>query len=168
MGDRSTFRIALRPADPYDVLRGRYFILNPEGGSIDTADLGQGNRLSAGDLEKLLDGEEAFRGDARIGFCPDGEIERICALARTDAQLPSAPVAHWSAGQVSLSRAAGTAGPEYFGSIDLGLDRFFLPDQAKLPAPENATGWELEVIDRPGQLLLPKRLWFGGKPVELR
>lgn len=159
-----SFRIALDPVDPYDVLRGRYFILNPQGVRIATEEPAQSAPLSVGALRTFLGGADlSYHGKAQIGFCPAGAIRKVCALARPGAALPAAPGALWTSGKVHLWK--GTEG-QFRGSIDLGLDRFFLPNRAKLPAPENTAGWELEVVHRSGQLLLPKRLWFGGKPVE--
>ncbi len=158
-----TFRIALAPIDPYDVLRGRYFILNPQGTRIATEGSAQNAPLSAGAVRTLMGANLSYHGKARIGFCPAGPIRKICALARTNAPLPATPDVLWTTGEVNLWEGAGSQ-PE--GNIDLGLDRFFIPNRARLPAPENTPGWELEVVHRPGHLLLPKRLWFGGKPVD--
>ncbi|HXU44249.1 MAG TPA: hypothetical protein VN783_01880 [Thermoanaerobaculia bacterium] len=164
-----TFRIALRPVDPHDVLRGRYFILNPKDGSFAGRTADSGPLLSDAALARFLGRETAYHGRARIGFCPRGAIERICALARPGGP-PTGPAEHWVAGQVRIWYAKGPdeSSRGYTGSIDLGLDSFFLPERAKLPAPENAPGWELEVVYRPDLPPLPKRLWFGGRPVDLR
>ncbi|HEV7671553.1 MAG TPA: GDYXXLXY domain-containing protein [Thermoanaerobaculia bacterium] len=163
-----TFRLALAPVDPHDVLRGRYFILNPQGATIATANL-NASPLSTAAFQAFLGPAPAnyYHGPVQVGFCPAGAVRKICALARPDAVRPAIPGVLWASGSIVLWR---NRGPDmklnFSGDIDLGLDRFFLPDKARLPGPENAAGWELEVVHREGQLLLPKRLWFGGKPVE--
>jgi hypothetical protein len=163
-----TFRVALNPVDPYDVLRGRYFILNPQGATIATMNP-NASPLSIAAFQAFLGPAPAnyYHGPVQVGFCPAGAVRKICALARPEAVRPALPGVLWAAGSIELWRSRGQDRKMNFtGDIDLGLDRFFLPDQARLPAPENASGWELEVVHRPGLPLLPKRLWFGGKPVE--
>ncbi|HXU32343.1 MAG TPA: hypothetical protein VN851_17385 [Thermoanaerobaculia bacterium] len=157
-----TFRIALNPIDPYDVLRGRYFILNPRGTAIGPERPSEDSLLSAAAYKAFLGSETSYTGKAQIGFCSSGAIRKICAIARPDAPLPAPTGALWTTGEVNLWRDPKK---QFTGSIDLGLDRFFLPNRARLPAPENVPGWEIEVVHRPGLPLLPKRLWFGGKPV---
>ncbi len=161
----STFRIALNPVDPYDVLRGRYFILNPRGAGFDTAKPVPGSTLTWGAISASpwsWDASSSYSGSAQVGFCPAGPLRTICALTLPGSPRPPAPGnTLWALGKVEISRGES----RFNGTIDLGLDRFFLPNRALLPAPENAPGWELEVVHRPGLPLLPKRLWFRGKPV---
>ncbi len=147
-----TFRIALNPVDPFDVLRGRYFILNPKGTRIDAS--------SPFDL-KAFPGLW-HQGRVQVAFCPSGAIRTICGFAPLGGERPALAGALWASGEISLSTIKG----QTTGNVDLGLDRFFLPNRVVLPAPENAPGWELEVVHREGQRLLPKRLWFGGKPID--
>ena len=65
-----TFRIPLAPRDPYDVLRGRYFILNPLDRDLNTS---QGGAILTGaTVETFLRGEKGFYGTALVGFCPAG------------------------------------------------------------------------------------------------
>lgn len=162
-----TFRLALAPVDPYDVLRGRYFILNPKGTAIGTAPASANDPLPAAVYQDFLGKEDSYQGKAHIAFCPAGAVRKICGLARPGAPPPALPGALWATGDLSLWRNLNRADKVRFsGGFDLGLDRFFLPNRAQLPAPENAPGWELEVVHRQGLPLLPKRLWFGGKPVE--
>ncbi len=47
-----TFRIPLQPRDPYDVLRGRYFVLNPRDSSIRTGQ--QGVVLTVDEVQRFL------------------------------------------------------------------------------------------------------------------
>lgn len=146
-----TFRIPLQPVDPYDVLRGRYFILNPQDRRIQP---GPASRLPAAELSGLATG---LREPALIGFCPEGELYRVCALARTPEQA-DARAKFWSRARVRM-QAGGLV------DVDLGLDRFFIPNRARLPAPEREQGWEVELAHRPGLTPLPKRLFFRGAPV---
>ena len=149
-----TFRIPLQPVDPYDVLRGRYFILNPEDRRIQ---LGAGTRLPSAELRRAAGDTTGFHGTAFVGFCADGALHRICALARMKEEADGR-AAFWSRARVFYTAGAG-------GDIDLGLDRFFIPNRAQLPAAERDQGWELELAHRPGLTPLPKRLFFRGTPV---
>lgn len=150
-----TFRIPLSPVDPFDVLRGRYFILNPQDARIKSG----GGRLDDDAIGRFLASEPFFHGPALVGFCPEGEAYRVCNLARLDAS-PSGPESFWVRAFVTLSVSA----PNWFITVDFGLDRFFLPNRVRLPGGENNAGWELEVLYRPRQSLLAYRLWFGGQP----
>jgi len=163
-----TFRIPLRPRDPHDVLRGRYFVLNPLDSSIKTGD--QGVALTAEEVKRFLGSDTSFRGPARVGFCPQEEHYRICAIARRGEALAGGSAQHWSRADVSVQWEESTwrAGkqihdPGYRLDIDLALDRFFLPNRVTLPAPESDLGWELEACHRPGLSPLPKRLLFRGQ-----
>jgi len=151
-----TFRIPLRPVDPFDVVRGRYFILNPEDARIAVGSTGP--LLTKQDVDAFL-AAGSPAGIALVGFCPAGAHYRICGLRRPgDRSLPG-PARYWSRAFVTVQ------GPEV--QVDLGLDRFFLPNRATLPGPENQPGWELEVSYREGQTLLPRRLWFANEPVDV-
>jgi hypothetical protein len=107
-----------------------------------------------------------------VGFCPDGALNRVCALARS-AQEVDARASFWSRARVKVQTPLRTwregrmlTEPGWQVDIDLGLKRFFLPNRAKLPAPERQLGWEVELAHRPGLTPLPKRLFFRGSPVE--
>jgi hypothetical protein len=140
--------------DPYDVLRGRYFILNPQDRRIEP---GTGTRLPSLEARRLTGNAAFFQGPALVGFCPDGELYRVCALARTEDDV-DARAAFWSRARI-VSPAVGPL------DIDLGLDRFFIPNRGQLPAGEREQGWEVELAHRPGLTPLPKRLFFRGRPV---
>lgn len=166
-----TFRIPLQPRDPYDILRGRYFVMNPKDASIKTG--AEGILLTAEGVKRFLGAETSFTDTALVGFCPQGESYRVCALARVGERPPSGSAQHWSrARRLSIHWESqawrdGKQVPEpgYRVAIDLALDRFFLPNHASLPARENEPGWEVEVCHRPGLTPLPRRLFFKGQPV---
>lgn len=169
-----TFRIPLRPVDPHDVLRGRYLVLNPRDADVRTG--GPGVALRASDVERFLAGAASFSGPARVGFCQVGREERLCALAPKEGDLPAGPARFWSRARLTISEEPmGKAAKEaprngrtraYRVGVDLGLDRFFLPERLRLPAGENDPGWEVELSHREGLTPLPKRLWFRGTPVD--
>ncbi len=157
------FRVPLRPVDPFDLLRGRYFRVNLRDQSITT---GQADTLlTPQEVERLVGPISAyprFVGAAQVGFCPQDGLMRICALRRLDdAQGGSGQF--WSRARVRVFRTTDRA--QWDVSIDLGLDRFFIPNRAVLPARENESGWELEVCYRPGLAPLARRLFFRGQPV---
>jgi hypothetical protein len=155
----STFRIPLQPADPYDLVRGRYFVLNPLDGRIDAPS----TWLSGQEVDHLLGPEPAFAGTLQVGFCAEGDLQRVCALARPGEE-PTASARFWC-------RAFGTIRREREGwsvQLDLGLRRFFIPSRLQLPARENREGWTLEVSHRPGLTPLPRRLFFKDTAVDLR
>ena len=164
-----TFRIPLQPRDPFDVLRGRYFILNPKDGSVKAG--ADGILLTASEVKRFLSGRDSFAGVALVCFCPHGDSYRVCRLAETGAKLSDEEARYWSnARHVSITwedviwRNGGSVKePGYRVEIDLALDRFFLPSRVVLPGRENAEGWEVEVCHRPGQTPLPRRLFFNGK-----
>ncbi|HLA78999.1 MAG TPA: GDYXXLXY domain-containing protein [Vicinamibacteria bacterium] len=165
-----TFRIPLQPRDPYDVLRGRYFILNPSDAAIKTGL--DGVLLPAEEVKRFLGTDVAFVGTALVGFCPQEQRHRVCALARSKEPLSGKPGQYWSRAGLTVrwedrTWRAGKEVPEpgYRVHVDLGLDRFFLPNRAVLPARENEPGWEVEVCHRPGLTPLPRRLLFKGQPV---
>jgi hypothetical protein len=164
-----TFRIPLQPRDPYDVLRGRYFVLNPRDASIKTG--AEGVVLTAEEVKRFLGGETSFMGPALVGFCPQGDIHRVCALARLG-EPRDAGAQHRSRARLWIHwedqvwrKGQQVPEPGYRLTIDLALDRFFLPNRATLPARENQPGWEVEVCHRPGLTPLPRRLLFKGQPV---
>jgi hypothetical protein len=166
-----TFRIPLAPRDPYDILRGRYFVMNPKDGWLKTgtADV----RLSESEVERFVGQEVSFSEPALVGFCPDGEVYRVCALAHLGEDPPPGPAQFWSrARRLSIlhEETAWRDGkevrePGYRVTVDLALDRFFLPNRATLPARENESGWAVEVSHRPGLTPLPRRLFFKDEPV---
>ena len=165
-----TFRIPLTPRDPYDVLRGRYFILNPLDSRLKT---GQGDTLlTKATVETFLRGEKYFDGPALIGFCPMADVHRVCGLQRLEDGTPSD--GFWARSRVTVvdeptnyRDGKQVADPGWRVSLNMDLDRFFLPEKFVLPGRENDTGWQLEVSHRPGLPLLPKRLWFRGQPVRI-
>ena len=164
-----TFRIPLAPVDPHDVLRGRYFILNPRDGNART---GQGDTLlTEATVTTFLRGEKQFDGPALIGFCPAGDVHRVCGLQKLEGGTPRD--GFWARSNVSIYpeersvRADNSVvEPGWRVILDMDLDRFFLPDDLQLPGHENDPSWELEVSHRPGLPLLPRRLWFQGQPLE--
>jgi hypothetical protein len=154
-----TFRIPLRARDPFDLIRGRYFVLNPQDASIDSGSAS----LSEQEIARFLGPESAFAGSVRVGFCPTGDVYRVCALARPG-DRDSGSARYWCRAFATLTR-------EHHGfklRLDLGLRRFFIPNRLQLPAAENQDGWELEVSYRPGLSPLPRRLFFKETPIDLR
>jgi len=151
-----TFRIPLQPRDPYDVLRGRYFIMNPKDSRIRPGT--EDALLPISELRRFPGSDSIFIGPALVGFCPQGDVFRVCALRRLSEPLGES-AQHWSRARVVVSGDHVT--------IDLGLDRFFLPNRVILPGRESERGWEVEVCHRPGQSPLPRRLFFHGQPVVL-
>jgi hypothetical protein len=154
-----TFRLPLRPRDPFDLVRGRYFILNPQ----DTSISAPSPWLSQAEIERFLAGSSGFHGRAKVGFCPAGEVYRVCALARPDEEV-RASARFWCKGYATITDGKG----HWDVQVDLGLSRFFIPNRLQLPARENEEGWELEVSYRTGQSPLPRRLFFRGSPIDLR
>lgn len=164
-----TFRIPLAPRDPYDVLRGRYFVLNPRDGQLKTGE--PDTVLTSAAVETFLAGETTFDGPALVGFCPYRDVHRVCSLQRLENGRPRDGL--WARGDVNVSAEAtedrdGKAAPDlgWRVTIDLDLDRFFLPDALVLPGRDTDPGWELEVSHRRGLPLLARRLWFKGRPVD--
>jgi hypothetical protein len=148
-----TFRIPLRPVDPFDVVRGRYFNLNPEDATVE---VGPGTKISGDELHRLTGTQMYFYGEALVGLCPAGDVYRVCALRPLEEpSLPPEP--RW----VRASTTVQSNGLDKWTlGIYFGLDRYFLPNAAQLPAAENAPGWQLEVLYRPRQALLARQLWF--------
>jgi hypothetical protein len=154
-----TFKVPLRPRDPFDLVRGRYFVLNPQDATI----VPGSGPLSSENVERLLAGQQFFAGTVEVGFCPSGDLHRVCALARPG-QARDDRARFWSHGFATISKAA--AG--WSVGLDLGLHRFFIPSRLELPARENEEGWQLEVCHRPGLSPLPRRLFFKGTAIDLR
>jgi hypothetical protein len=167
-----TIRIPLQPRDPYDLLRGRYFVLNPRDRAIESGS--PDVMLATAAVERFLAGEHAYAGPALVGFCRAGQVHRVCDLHRPGAPpAPSGGERLWSPARATVSwpRVTDASGVrvrfDWSVELDLHLERFFLPDRLQLPGPEQAPGWELEVSWREGQPLLPRRLWFRGAPLAL-
>jgi hypothetical protein len=164
-----TFRIPLNPRDPYDVLRGRYFVLNPRDSRIRTAD--PDTPLPREAVERFLAGEKFFGRRALVGFCPQGEVHRVCGLRRTEEGpgegfwAPALVVIGETPVYPARTTPPPAPSPGWDVDVDLDLTRFYLPNRFVLPGRESEQGWELEVSHRRRQPLLPKRLWFQGRPV---
>lgn len=165
-----TFRIPLAPRDPYDVLRGRYFILGPRDASlrVPSPDV----PLTEPAVRAFLKGDASWSGPVEVGFCPEAAVHRVCALKRVS-EGTSGEAAYWSRGVASVFRedvvwrdGKEEKSPGFRVNLELGLDRFFLPNRIVLPGRESEPGWELELSHRPGQVPLPRRLWFKGLPLQ--
>lgn len=154
-----TFRIPLRPRDPFDLIRGRYFVLNPLDASI-----ASGSSTVTPEITRFVGSSGSFAGNVRVGFCPVEAVYRVCAVARSGEELPQGPARFWCKAFAVLRKQEGGWSLE----LDLGLRRFFIPNRIQLPARENEEGWELEVSYRPRLSPLPRRLYFRGTPVDLR
>lgn len=155
-----TFRVPLQPADPYDVLRGRYFVLNPLDTRVDLED--PASPFTPAERTALQRDAARWNTPALVGFCPAGAVHRVCAIRVDGHEALGRPTEVWARARVHVLRYE--KGPTLH--VALGLERFFIPNRAVLPARENEPGWELEVSHRPGRKLLPRRLWFSGKPVD--
>jgi hypothetical protein len=158
-----TFRIPLAPRDPYDILRGRYFVLNPLDSRLKTGE--RDTFLTAGTVQTFLRGEKYFDGPGLIGFCPAGDIHRVCGLQRLEDGTPHDGL--WARSRVNIIDEYGLADPGWRVILNMDLDRFFLPEKLQLPGAESQPGWQLEVSHRPGLPLLPRLLWFQGQPVRI-
>jgi uncharacterized membrane-anchored protein len=154
-----TFRIPLRPRDPFDLLRGRYFVLNPLDSVVDS----RSQQFPQADVERLVGSSGAFTGAVQVGFCPVDDEYRVCAMARLR-EKPPEQARFWCRGHATAYRREG----QWEVKLDLGLHRFFIPNRLNLPAHENQTGWQVEVSYRPGLSALPRRLLFKGTPIDLR
>lgn len=154
-----TFRIPLRPSDPFDLIRGRYFVLNPLDSSID----GRSPLFPRADVDRLVGSAGYFAGTVQVGFCPVDSVYRVCALAQLG-EKTEGPARFWCRGDATV----GTYDGHWTLTLDLGLHRFFIPNRLALPARENQEGWELDVSYRPGLSALPRRLVFKGTPIDLR
>jgi len=154
-----TFRIPLRPRDPFDLVRGRYFALNP----LDATIAATSSLFPQADVERLVGSAGTFTGPVQVGFCPLDGVYRVCSLALLS-ETPAGTARYWSRGYavISWGREHRTL------TLDLGLRRFFIPNRLELPARESEVGWELEVSHRPGLTPLPRRLYFKGTPIGLR
>lgn len=155
-----TFRVPLRPRDPFDLIRGRYFVLNPQDSSLDSGSAS----LTQAEVDHLLGSSNAFVGSVQVGFCAAGDVYRVCALARPAEKPPTGSARFWCKGFATLTKHESG----WRLALDLGLRRFFIPNRLQLPGGENEEGWELEVSHRAGLTPLPRRLFFKGSPIELR
>jgi hypothetical protein len=166
-----TFRIPLQPLDPYDVLRGRYFRLNPLDASLKTGR--PGTYVDATAAQRIAGSESYYQGPVLVGFCPIEGVHRACDLRRIAGEPEGGDARAWARARATVSYQQATPAtngmaavePGWVVTLDLGLDRFFLPNRVELPGRERDPGWELEVSHRAGQPLLPLRLWFRGQPV---
>lgn len=157
-------RLPLEPRDPFDLMRGRYFILNPRDSTIDLGS--RESYLTEAKVERFLASETYFSGRALVGLCPVEAHHRLCSLYRWDETPPFEEAPFWSLGFVTIAVDGGRGkAPPVRVRVDLELDRFFLPAGAQLPGRETDSGWEIEVAYRFRQTLLPYRLWFRGRPV---
>jgi hypothetical protein len=154
-----TFRIPLRPRDPFDLIRGRYFVLNPLDSTVDR----QSPLFPQADVERLAGSSGSFAGTVQVGFCPVDSVYRVCALAQPSEKAVGS-ARFWCRGFATV----GTIDGIWKVDLDLGLHRFFIPNRLELPAHENQEGWELDVSYRPGLSALPRCLFFKGKPIDLR
>lgn len=154
-----TFRIPLQPRDPFDLVRGRYFVLNPVDGTLDS----RSPRFPRTDLERLVGSSGGFAGVVQVGFCPVDDLYRVCALARPG-EMASERAPFWCRGRATAYVHDG----HWTVNLDLGLRRFFIPNRLRLPAHENEEGWQVDVSYRPGLPVLPRRLVFQGTPIEVR
>jgi hypothetical protein len=154
-----TFKIPLRPRDPFDLVRGRYFVLNPLDSILDWRSF----QFPRADVEHLVGSSNAFRGAVQVGFCPIDDVYRVCALAQPK-EKTSAKVRFWCLGFATVNKRDG----HWYVDLDLGLHRFFIPHRLDLPAYENQEGWQVEVSHRPGLSAIPRRLFFKGTPIDLR
>ena len=155
-----TFRIPLRPRDPFDLIRGRYFVLNPWDSSVDESSAA----FPQEEIASFVGSSYGFSGPVLAGFCPVDQLYRVCALARPQDKPPPGPAQYWCKGTAYINRRDGC----WRMSLDLGIERFFIPNRIQLPARENEEGWELEISYRPGLSALPRRLFFRGTPIDLR
>ncbi len=161
-----SFRIPLRPVDPFDPVRGRYFILNPADRQLSTTSDSQLTTEEARQFITAADpkaNDSYYSGRALVGLCPEEHLFRVCALRPAGSSSPEGHRAkYWVAALVNLSsyQSAG-----YRVDIDFKLDKFFLPNRIQLPGRENSAGWELEAVYREGKYLIPRRLYYRGEPV---
>jgi hypothetical protein len=159
-----SFRIPLRPADPITTLPWRVLAAHPLDEEIDPG--APDVALGTDEVQRFLGTRKFFFGAALVGFCPRGDIERVCALAPIESAVPSGPARHWARAFVRLGEAPFTPKRPVGGSrINFQFDRLLMP--VPLPQTRSGPGFELEVADRPGQPLLPLRLWFRGQAFEL-
>lgn len=154
-----TFRIPLRPRDPFDLIRGRYFVLNPLDSTVDW----RSDLFPQADVERLVGSSGAFAGTVQVGFCPVDSVYRVCALNQLG-EKPADSARFWCRSFATVGNFDG----HWKLDLDLGLHRFFIPNRLVLPAHENQVGWELDVSYRPGLSALPRRLFFKGTPIDLR
>jgi hypothetical protein len=153
-----TFRIPLRPNDPVEVLRWRGLAAHPldEEITLGAPDVA----LAAAEVERFLGTRRSFVGPALVGFCPRGPSERVCALAEIGAPAAPGAARRWARAFVRVPEGK-------LRSVHIGFRFDWLLLPVPLPEAERGSDWELEVADRPGQPLLPLRLWLRGRPLIL-
>ncbi|MBX7157582.1 MAG: GDYXXLXY domain-containing protein [Verrucomicrobiae bacterium] len=151
-----TARLELDPADPYDVLRGRYFILNPTVENI--------SRSTNQNDREILKKFYAERGTnllekVYVIFEPDREgIAQPIRITSKTPSLTTNQFALLSRDRYYRRRYSHLTG-DYL-DLNFQLKRFYLPSRLELPAQERQKGWQIEVILRPNYTAIPKALWF--------
>lgn len=150
-----TFRVPLVARATSDEHRGRHTHFQPADlerplGAADAL-------LTDVEIERFLAGATDFHGPALVGFCPQGSLQRVCALERLDAAPASrsASAGSWSRARLHVWQHEG-----WQVRADFVATRLFLPEGLALPAPATAAGWTLELAHRPDRPPLPLRLYF--------
>lgn len=156
-----TAHLELDPVDPYDALRGRYFILNPTVENI--------SRSTNQNDKKILKEFYAERGTnllEKVYVIFERNREGIAQPIRITSKTPSL-----TSNQFALLSRDRYYRRHYrhlkgdYLNLDFQLKRFYLPNRLKLPAKEREKGWHVEVILRPNYMAVPKALWFKNKRV---
>jgi len=137
-----TVRLELGPIDPYDPIRGRYFILNPK--------INQ-------ETEKAFK-QTGIEKEQWFYLIVKNDAEGIARFKRIVREKPSG---------LALSEYAIRAkcGYQWRNEVDMNVERFYLPSQLQLPHKESEEGWEVEVLIRPDGSAAPKALLFKGEYV---
>lgn len=150
-----TFRVALVAKATSEEHSGRHARFQPA--DLELRPDAPDTLLTHAEVLRFLAGAEEFRGPALVGFCPQGDVQRVCALARMDDPQASRATSarFWSRARVRVWQNDG-----WRVRADFVATRLFLPERLALPAPENAPGWTLELAHREGRPPLPLRLWF--------
>jgi hypothetical protein len=132
-----TFRIPLRPRDPFDLVRGRYFVLNPLDSTLDW----RSNLFPRTDVQRLASAGR-FATSVQVGFCPVDSVYRVYLASL--GEKPAGPARFWCRGFARVGSREG-----WTLDLDLGLHRFFIsPEASRAREPGRL---ELEVSHRPGQ-----------------